>query len=206
MISSVFSPWSFDFGQKLLLMTKVHGPRSFRRAVCIGLLFAACELSASCGYSLAGRGSFLPEYIKTIGIPTFENRTPIFNLETQVTQKVRSEFIGRGHYQIVPEATNVDALLTGEVTGVTIQPIAVNAQQLASRYTITMSARVSLSDVRENKVLWENPSLVFRQDYEAQSNQTQLDPTSFFGQDQNALDRMTTEFARTIVSAILEAF
>ena len=28
----------------------------------------------------------------------------------------------------------------------------------------------------------------------------------FFGQDQNALDRMSTEFARTIVSAILEAF
>ena len=32
------------------------------------------------------------------------------------------------------------------------------------------------------------------------------DPAQFFGQDQNALDRMSTEFARTIVSAILEAF
>ena len=46
-----------------------------------------------------------------------------------------------------------------------------------------------------------------RQEYEAQSGgQAQLDPAAFFGQDQNALDRMTTEFARTIVSAILEAF
>jgi len=54
-----------------------------------------------------------------------------------------------------------------------------------------MSARVSLRDVRENKVLWENPNLVFRQEYEAQSGQTQLDPSAFFGQDQNALDRMT---------------
>jgi hypothetical protein len=51
-----------------------------------------------------------------------------------------------------------------------------------------MSARVILNDVRENKVLWENPNLVFRQEYEAQSGQTQLDPTTFFGQDQNALE------------------
>ena len=35
---------------------------------------------------------------------------------------------------------------------------------------------------------------------------TRVDPAAFFGQDRNALDRMSTEFARTIVSAILEAF
>ena len=32
------------------------------------------------------------------------------------------------------------------------------------------------------------------------------DPAAFFAQDLNALDRLTTEFARTLVSAILEAF
>ena len=159
-----------------------------------------------CGYSLAGRGSFLPDYIKTIGVPTFENRTTIFNLETQITQKVRAEFIGRGKYQILPDAGNVDAVLTGEVTSVTVQPLSFTNQQLASRYVITMAARVELRDVRENKVMWENPGLTFRQEYEAQSGQTALDPAAFFGQDENALERMTTEFARTIVSAILEAF
>ena len=159
-----------------------------------------------CGYSLVGRGSFLPDYVKTIGVPTFTNQTTVFNLETQVTEKVRSEFIGRGKYQIVPDSGNVDALLTGEVSSVSIQPVSFTAQNLASRYVITMSARVELKDVRENKVLWDNPGLVFRQEFEAQSGQTAVDPSAFFGQDANALDRMTTEFARTIVSAILEAF
>ena len=107
----------------------------------------------ACGYSLAGRGSFLPSYIKTMGIPTFVNRTVVFNLETMVTQKVRSEFIGRGKYQILPEATGVDALLTGEVTAVGIQPASFSTQQLASRYAITMTARIELRDMRENKVL-----------------------------------------------------
>jgi hypothetical protein len=160
-----------------------------------------------CGYALAGRGSFLPAYIKTIGIPTFTNRTAVFNVETLLSQKVRSEFIGRGRYTVLPQATDVDGLLVGEVTAVSIQPASFTAgTQLASRYVITMTASVQLKDVRENTVLWENPGLVFRQDYDATSGVNSLDPAAFFGQNANALDRLSSEFARTIVSAILEAF
>ncbi len=179
-----------------------------RRAKAI--LCALCVLGgffwSSCGYTLAGRGSFLPAYVKRIGIPSFTNRTVVFNLETMLTQKVRSEFIGRGKYQILPEATGVDALLSGEVTAVSVQPASFSTQQLASRYAIQMVAKIELRDMRENKVLWENPSLVFRQEYDATGGRTVLDPAAFFQQDANALERMSTEFARTIVSAILEAF
>ena len=166
-----------------------------------------CVLSVpGCGYSLAGRGSFLPAYIRTIGIPTFTNRTTVFNLETTLTQKVRGEFIGRGKYQILPQADGVDALLIGEVSAVSITPASFNTQQLASRYAITMTARIELRDTRANMVLWENPNLVFRQEYEATSGKSAIDPAAFFGQDANALDRLSTDFARTIVSTILEAF
>jgi hypothetical protein len=139
-------------------------------------------------------------------VPTFVNRTPVFNLETQITQKVRSEFLGRGGYQILPEATNVDAVLEGEVTSVRPEVASVTGQNIAARYTVTMTARVALRDLRDNKVLWENQNMVFRQDYEAQSGTSVLDPAAFFEQDVNALDRMTTEFSRALVSAILEAF
>jgi hypothetical protein len=174
--------------------------------VCLLIVWSA--VAGGCGYSLAGRGSFLPAYITAIGIPTFTNRTTVFNLETLLTQKVRSEFIGRGQYDIVPEATNVDAVLTGEVTSVRVDPSSFNQQQLASRYVITMVARVDLRDVRENRVVWENAAMVFRQEYDAQgsSSTTAIDPAAFFGQDTEALERMSSEFAQTIVSAILEAF
>ena len=62
------------------------GSRLFLCALGVLCVFAA----PGCGYSLAGRGSFLPVYIKTIGVPTFANRTVVFNLETMLTQKVRS--------------------------------------------------------------------------------------------------------------------
>ena len=161
---------------------------------------------AGCGYSLAGRGSFLPAYVKTIGVPTFVNRTTVFNLETMVTQKVRAEFIGRGKYQILPQNTGVDLLLNGEVTAVTLTPATINPQtNLATRYSITMTARIELRELRENKVLWENPSVMFRQEYDATAGRA-TDAVAFFQQDTGALERMSTEFARTIVSAILEAF
>ena len=177
-----------------------------RHAVLCALCVLCGFFWSSCGYALAGRGSFLPAYIRTIGVPTFANRTVVFNLETMVTQKVRSEFIGRGKYQILPEATGVDALLNGEVTAVNIQPSSFNPQQLASRYAITMTAKIELRNLRDNTVLWENPSVMFRQEYDATGGRAIIDPAAFFQQDTNALERMSTEFARTIVSAILEAF
>ena len=178
-----------------------------RRRFLRGIFGVACGSALSaCGYTLAGRGSFLPAYIHTIGIPAFGNRTTVFNLETMLTQKVRAEFIGRGKYQILPESTGVDALLNGEVTAVSIQPASLNPQQLASRYAITMQARVELRDLRENKVLWENPGILFRQEYEATTSRNNTDPAAFFQQDTSGLERISSEFARTIVSAILEAF
>jgi hypothetical protein len=183
-----------------------------RRGAIRGMLAGAVALSAGCGYSLSGRGSFLPAYIRVIGIPTFTNRTTIFNLETTITEKVRSEFISRGNYQIQTDNANVDAVLTGEVTGVNVAPTAFAGDQLGSQYAITMTARAELRDARENKVLWENPGLQFRQEFQAVRTDTPsgqpgaVDASVFFNQDANALERMTTEFARAIVSAILEAF
>src|ERR1700741_2343533 len=90
--------------------------RSFWTGLGLGALYLTiAAMQSGCGYALAGKGSFLPSYIQVIGVPTFANRTTVFNLETMLTQKVRSEFIGRGRYKILPDATGVDAVLTGEV-------------------------------------------------------------------------------------------
>jgi hypothetical protein len=183
--------------------------RSTLRILSVLSVLSGGVLGSGCGYALAGRGSTLPTTIKTIGIPPFTNRTTVFNLETMLTMKVRAEFIGRAKYTVEFDANNVDALLTGEVTTVSIQPASINANQLASRYAITMVAKVELKDMKTNMVLWDNPGLVFRQEYDATGSQTQagaVDPSAYFGQDTNALERLSTDFAKSIVSAILEAF
>ena len=174
------------------------------------LLGAAASLSSmtlpGCGYSLAGRGSFLPAYIQTVGIPTFTNRTSYFEIEQKLTDQVRSEFIGRGKYKILPQATAVDAVLNGEITNIALVPATINQDQQASNYLIIMTARIEFKETRNDHVLWENPQLVFREEYEAASGTDAQDPAAFFGQESNALERVMNDFARTVVSAILEAF
>lgn len=182
----------------------VGGWFRFVAATAIAGLLAATM--AGCGYSLAGRGSFLPAHIRSIGIPMLGNRTNVFDLEGEITQRMRSEFIGRGRYQILPEAVNVDAVLTGEVIDVALVPATFTDEQTASSYVATVTARVELRDVTDDRVLWENPRLVFRQEFESQSGATVFDPAAFFGQDRSALERLSADFARSVVSAILEAF
>lgn len=175
-----------------------------RRHLLRSLLLLACLVNAGCGYALAGRGSFLPPHIRTIGVPLFTNLTPVFDIERRVTERVRSELLGRGSFTVKPTDDAVDAVLAGEITSISIAPSAFNAQRQAIRYTLVLTANVVFRDVKENKVIWSNPSMQFREDYEITG--TVADANAFFGQDVNALDRVANEFARTLVSSILEAF
>ena len=173
----------------------------------LGVVVALVAMaSSSCGYALAGRGSFLPAYIQTIGIPQFANITPVYELEQVFTERVRTEFINRGNYKVQPNATGVDALLTGQILSIHIQPASFTDEQQASRYILTVTAKIEFRDLKTDNVLWENPSLVFREEYEAAQGTSALDPNAFFGQEANALERVATEFARTVISSILEAF
>ena len=160
---------------------------------------------SGCGYSLAGRGSFLPEYIRTIGVPQFTNNTPVYDVERRVSDRVRAE-LTRGKYRVLPTDTGTDALLTGEIAAITIAPSSFNDRQHASRYVLVMTARVEFKDMRTGKVLWSNPAMQFRDEFEPTTGTSAVDPTAFFGQDTNAMERLATEFARSLVSALLEAF
>jgi hypothetical protein len=177
-----------------------------RRTFAFAVLMSAL-LSTSCGYTLAGRGSYLPETIKTIGVPDFVNRTPYFETAGMLSQRVRSEFIGRGKYKVLPQDTNVDAVLRITLNDVRLTPTGFNENQQATRYVVTVSVAAQFIQVSDNKVLWQNPNQVFREEYQQASGGTSvIDPATFFGQQSNAVTRMAQDFARTIVSAILEAF
>jgi len=171
------------------------------------LLVAALVLSgAGCGYSLAGRGSFLPSSIRVIGVPEFTNQTPYLEVARRFTERVRSEFIGRGRFQVLAQEAGTDAVLRGAITNLSIVPANFNEAQQATRYIIIINTRIEFVDLKTNKVLWENPSMVFREEYDLPADTQAGNPSAFFGQSSNALERVATDFARSVVSAILEAF
>ena len=167
---------------------------------------AAAVGASACGYALAGRGSFLPDYIQTLGIPMFGNATPHQTVEQLFTQKVRLEFQSSRRYTVVPSDEGVDGIVRGQIESISLQPTNLNDQQLASRSRVTVVVKVAFEDVKTGKVLWENPSLSFSDEYELANPSSGQDVAAFVGNDRVAMDRLSTDFARSVVSAILEAF
>lgn len=163
--------------------------------------------TSGCGYALAGRGSFLPEYIRVVGIPQLQNASTFFQVEQVLTEKIRTEFIGRGRFTVLPSVAGADAVMTGAVTSITVQPVAFTEQQLASRYLFTLTMNVEFTDARTNQVLWSNSSLTFREEYELTTrSNTALEGATFLSQERSSFDRIADDVARTVVTAIVEAF
>ena len=163
--------------------------------------------SSGCGYALAGRGSFLPDYIRTVGIPQLVNNSTFFQVEQTLTEKIRAEFIGRGRYTVLPAAEGADAVVTGTVTSISVQPVGFTDQQLASRYLFVLTMNVQFTDTRTNQVLWSNNALTFREEYELSTrSNTALEGATFLTQERSSFDRIADDVARTVVTAIVEAF
>ena len=155
-----------------------------------------------CGYHTAGHAVQLPENVKTIAVPAFVNETATYRIEQLLTSSVVREFTMRTHYHILNDPSDAaDATLRGTVLSASSSPLTYNsATGQAASVLVVVSMRVSLTD-RQGKVLYQNPSYLFREQYEVSQ-----DLTSFFEEDSPAFRRLSQDFARTLVSNILEGF
>jgi outer membrane lipopolysaccharide assembly protein LptE/RlpB len=159
-------------------------------------------LNCGCGYHTAGHGGQLPENVKTIAIPAFKNETTSYRIEQMLTASVVREFTTRTHYRILNDPSEeADATLRATVLSTTASPLTYDtATGRAASVLVVVSAKVSLAD-RQGKVLYQNPAFVFREQYELSQ-----DLATFFEEDSPAFRRLSQDFARTLVSNILEGF
>ena len=160
-------------------------------------------LLAACGYHTAGHSTRLPQQVHTIAVPAFANKTQTYRIEQTLTSAVVREFNSRTNYRIVhdPNDTDADATLRGTVINAGSSTLTFDAQTgRASAMLVTVNVSVQLVD-RKGAVLYDNPNYTFREQY-----QVSREIASFFEEDSAALDRLSRDFARTLVSNILEAY
>jgi len=172
------------------------------RALAFPLVFLFLFLNAGCGYHTAGHVVQLPESVKTIAIPAFKNETLTYRIDQMLTASVVREFTTRTHYRILNDPReDPDATLRGTVLSTAASPLTYNTSTgRAASILVVVSMRVTLTD-RNGKVLYQNPAYLFREQYELSQ-----DLTSFFEEDSPAFRRLSQDFARTLVSNILEGF
>ena len=165
-------------------------------------LAALALLVAGCGYHTAGRINRLPESVRVIAIPGFVNRTQTIRIEQILTRDVVREFVSRTNFQVLTgNSDSADATHKGTVVSTVAAPLTYDSQTgRASSEVVTITMKVSLVD-RSGRVLFENQNFTFRDVY-----QVSREIASFFDEETPALQRMSRDFARTLVSDIMEGY
>jgi Lipopolysaccharide-assembly len=156
---------------------------------------------AGCGYHTAGTAVALPQNVRSIAIPGFVSHSQTFRIEQLLTDAVVREFDARTQYHVIHDKSDADAVLKATVLSASATPLVYDSTTgRAVSALVTVSVQVAMTD-RQGKVLFENPSYLFHEQYEISS-----DLPSFFQEDSPAVDRLSRDFARNLVANILEAY
>lgn len=180
-----------------------------RRRECLAVLPGL--VLAGCGYRVAGRGDLLPTTLRTIAIPAFGNVTTRYRLTDRLPIALTREFHARTRYRIVAEPEEADAVLRGTVTGSYQSPIVYDPERSrAAAVIIAVSLSLQLTERSTGKVLFHRPSFEARERYELSTVAESVDRpetlNTYFDESDAALERLSSQVAKSAVSAILEAF
>jgi outer membrane lipopolysaccharide assembly protein LptE/RlpB len=171
----------------------------------IAALLAAGTLLAGCGYHLVGQASNIPEDIEKIFVEPLENSTPRAQVEQILTRAISDELLTRRRYEIVNTAEEAHAVLRGNVISFNVRPVTFDPDGLADSFEISISADMKFqrtpSGTDEGEVIWANSRYVFRQDYRLEE-----DETAYFDRENIAIESTSEEFAKTLVTDLLEGF
>lgn len=166
------------------------------------LAVSALLASAGCGYHVAGKADLVPKTIHTIAVPAFSNITTRYKLTDHLPQAISHEFIARTHYQVISDQNQADAVLHGAVINYVAYPtIFDQATGRASGLQINLTMQISLVERATGKVLFTRPSFEMHQRYEIS-----IKAGAYFEESDAALDRLSRDVARDVVTAILEGF
>jgi len=171
-------------------------------AFCLLLTAYCLLLFPACGYHVAGTARRIPPDVKTIAVPAFKNLSSTFHIEQQLTAAVTHELLERSHYRILPNPADADAVLKGTVKDVRSRAITFDVNTgRATSLQVQVTADVKLEDLHSHRILFSNSNYVFREEYQVSES-----ASSLFEEDRPALERLSRDFARTLVTDILESF
>ena len=164
------------------------------------LSVAAFALTGCCYHTLDAAKA-LPESIHTIAVTPWANATIQYKLSERITAAISRELISRTHYTIIADPAKADAVLSGSVVNVlsnaTVNDPVLN-RSTAGQVTAYLQVKLIAKD---GKVLFNRPNIELRERYEIATT-----PGQYFDESAVALDRLSQDAARTVVSAILENF
>lgn len=164
-------------------------------------LFAAVLPLAGCGYALVGRGSNIPDDIKSVYLKPLENKTQRQQVEQELTRAIADELVTRQRFSIVASQAEANAELSGAVVGFGVNPVTFDPSGRATEYEIAITAQILFKRPNEEKPLWRSDRYTFRETYPLEATEA-----AYFDREDEAIRKAAQRFAQTLVSDLLEGF
>jgi len=145
--------------------------------------------------------SGLPKHIKTVAVPAFqaEAKGLRYRVESRFTEAVSREIIRRGNgLKVQGSLTGADAVIEGTIRDFTFTGVLLDREGRARVYEVTIVSAVTIRDLKEEKIIYDNQNFVFRDSFEFSE-----DPRSFFNEEDPAVVRIARAFAEAAVSAFV---
>src|SRR5436309_9908484 len=103
--------------------------------------------------------SGLPKNIKTVAVPAFqfEAKGLRYKVESRFTDAVSREIIRRGNgLKVQGSRVGADAVLEGNIRDFNFSGVLLDSQGRARVYEVTIVTAVTIRDLKENKILYDN--------------------------------------------------
>ena len=169
------------------------------RALSIFIVFLSVSGFTECYKPVTNSG--LPKNIRKIAVPAFqfEAKGMRYRVESRFTEAVSREIIRRGNgLQVQGSKKGADAVVEGMIRDFTFSGVLLDREGRARVYEVTIVGAVTIRDLKDDRILYDNQNFVFRDSFEFSE-----DPRSFFNEEDPAVDRMSWAFAESVVSAII---
>ena len=145
--------------------------------------------------------SGLPKNVRRIAVPAFqtEPRGLRYRVASRFTDAVGREIIRRGNGLKVQGSTDgADAVVEGTIRDFRFTGVLLDRDGRARVSEVTIVSAVTIRDLHENKILYDNQNFAFRDSFEFSE-----DPRSFFNEEDPAVDRIARAFSESVVSAFV---
>jgi hypothetical protein len=171
----------------------------FIKIFAVAALFLSVSGFRECYKPVTNSG--LPKTIKTIAVPAFQFEVAgaRYRVESRFTEAVTKEIIKRGRgLKVQGSPENADAVVEGTIRNFNFSGVLLDREGRARVYEVTIVVAVTIRDLKENKILYDNQNFIFRDSFEFSE-----DPRSFFNEEDPAVERMARAFAESVVSTIV---
>jgi len=145
--------------------------------------------------------SGLPRHIKTVAVPAFqfEAKGLRYRVESRFTEAVTREIIRRGNgLKVQGSPKGADAVIEGTIRDFSFSGVLLDREGRARVYEVTIVSAVTIRDLKEAKILYDNQNFIFRDSFEFSE-----DPRSFFNEEDPAVERIARAFSESVVSTII---